>query len=154
RLELPDDEQYRNASFGGALCDVLSRIHGVYDGTDDRKVRELLSGLSASRDLIFSSDKRLLTRGLRLRVLDHYRRDNEALHERFFAEIPFDAVFGLPESASVDEVAELRAQVEGLRDVAAIQMEVILSLLEGSGISQTSRSLLGRLSRARKTGDD
>jgi hypothetical protein len=154
RLDLPEDEQFRNASFGGALCDVLSRIHGVYDGTGDRKVRELLSGLPASRDLIFSSDKKLLTRGLRCRVLDHYRPDNEALHERYFAAIPFDAVFGLPESAGDDEVADLRAQVEGLRDVAAIQMEVILSLLESPGGPEASRSLLARLSRGRKTGDD
>jgi len=154
RLELPEEEQFRNASFSGALCDVLSRIHGVYDGTGDRKVRQLLSKLSASRGLIFNSDKKLLTRDLRRRVLDHFRTDNEALHERFFADIPFDAVFGLPESEGDDEMADLRAQVEGLRDVVAIQMEVILSFLDGPGGPEATRSLLGRLARRGRPGDD
>lgn len=153
RLELPDEEQFRNASLGGAVCDVLSRIHGVYDGTKDRKVRELLSELTASRDLVFSSDKRLLTRALRRRVLEHFRTDNEALRERFFPNVPFDVVFGLPDPADDTELIDLRAQVEGLTDVVAIQMDMILSLLENTGGPETARSLLGRLGRRHKTGD-
>jgi hypothetical protein len=147
RLELPEEEQYRNASFGGALCDVLSRIHEIYEGTRDRKVRELMSELKASRDLVFSSDKRLLTPALRRRVLGHFRTDNEALRERFFPDTPFDAVFGLPDPAEDSEVAELRAQVEGLRDVVAIQMDVILSFLANAGGPVESRSFFSRRSR-------
>jgi hypothetical protein len=151
RLELPEEQQFRNASFGSALCDVLSRIHGIYDGTREHTVRELLSGLTASRELVFSSDKRLLSPALRRTVLEHFRIDNERLRERFFPEVPFDVVFGLPEPEEDPELAELRAQIEGLRDVVAIQMDVILSLLDGAEGPKKSRSLLRRFAHRRRS---
>ncbi len=153
-LELTDEDQFRNASMGGALCDVLSRIHEIYSGTGDRKVRELLAEFPASRDLIFSRDKRVLTPDLRRRILEHFRADNEILHERFFPEVPFETVFGLPEPREDADLADLRAQVEGLTDVVAIQMDVILSLLESAGGSETPRSLLGRIARRSRGGGD
>ena len=153
-LELTDEDQFRNASFGGALCDVLSRIHEIYSGTDDRKVRKLLAEFPASRGLIFSRDKRALTPELRRRILAHFRADNEALHETYFPQVPFDTVFGLPDGEDDGELEILRARVDGLTDVVAIQMDMILSLLENADGPEASRSLLGRLARRSRSGDE
>jgi len=148
RLTLPEDQRFRNPSIGSALCDVLSRIHGIYDGKGDRKVRQLLSRLDASRDLVFSSDKRLLSTGLRHQILGHFRADNEQLRERYFPSVPFDELFGLPVPEGDDEgLVSLRARVDGLRDVVAIQLDIILSLLQAAEDEKASRTLLERITR-------
>lgn len=147
-LTLDEVDRFRNASLGSALCDVLARVHGVYEGTGDRRIRRLLESLPASRDLAFSRDKRILSPRLRRRVLRFFEADNRELHERYFPDVPFDSVFGAPPEDDDDRVAELEAQVEGLKDVLAIQADLILSLIDREGGPEERgrrRSWLSRL---------
>jgi hypothetical protein len=161
-LPVDDEGRRRNASMGGYFCDVLARVPQVYDqalasrvseGITDESVRRLLERSVRSPDLLFSGDKRIMSVKQRRRVLEHFEADNRILHERFLGDAVFDLVFGQP----ADDEKHLQAlenRVDGLTDVVAIQMELILTLLgdaEGPGwgdpLMRRAKSLAKRLRR-------
>jgi len=161
-LPVDVEDRQRNASMGGYFCDVLARVPAVYDqalasrvseGITDQSVRRLLERSVRSRELLFSGDKRIMSVKQRRRVLEHFADDNRRLHERFFREVPFDLVFGPPADDDQDTQA-LSDRVDGLTDVVAIQMELILKLLDGTDgqnpghvLIRRARSLARRLGR-------
>ena len=161
-LPVDDEDRKRNASMGGYFCDVLARVPHVYDqalasrvseGVTDQSVRRLLERSVGSRELLFSGDKRIMSVKQRRRVLEHFVADNKKLHERFFGDVAFDLVFGQPVDDEQD-IQALRDCVDGLTDVVAIQMELILKLLgdaDGRDRSEVfmrrARSLAKRLRR-------
>lgn len=128
--ETPEEDTFKNASLGGFLCDVLARAPGIYTGHRDQSVRRLLAGSPAARGLAFNSDKRILSAAQRRRVLQHFEDDNRALHARYFPEARFEDVFAVPATGADEEIQTLRDQVDGLKDVVAVQMAVLLDVLE------------------------
>ena len=161
-LPVAEKDRRRNVSMGGYFCDVLARVPRVYDqalasraseGITDRSVRRLLERYVRSEDLLFSGDKRIMSVKQRRRVMEHFARDNEALHGRFFPDAPFDAVFGIPARDDSDLEA-LRDRVDGLMDVVAVQMDLILRLLDDAKaggwlgtLGRRAKSLRRRLGR-------
>lgn len=126
-----------NASMGGYFCDVLARVPRVYDqhltsrvseGVTDVSIRRLLERSVRSGDLLFNGDKRIMSASQRRRVLRHFEAENRELHERHFADVSFDLVFGPPEDD--DPLQTLSDRVDGLTDVVAIQLDLILKLLQ------------------------
>ena len=100
-----------------------------------------------STDLLFSGDKRVMSLDERRRIMVHFEDDNRVLHERYFNDIPFDAVFGLP--IHDDETYQaLCDEMAGLKDVVAIQMELIVTLLRDA---ESRRNRYGRESVKRWT---
>lgn len=154
-LPVEDPGRHRNPSMSGYLCDVLARVPEVYDqglvervaeGKTDHSVGRLLRR-HVSPDLLFNRDKRVMPLEERRRVLDHFEDDNRTLHARYFPDVSFDAVFGVAEPRRGEELEELRAHVDGLEDVVAMQMQVIVQLLRESeerGIRARVRRLLRR----------
>ena len=147
-LEIEDDDRYRNPSMSGFLCDVLARAPHVYDqalvarvaeGRTDNSVRHLLERWVGSTDLLFSGDKRVMSLDERRRVMAHFEDDNRALHERYFRDVPFDVVFGLPEPDEEEAHQALRDELAGMKDVIAIQMDLIVKLLRDSESRQKRR---------------
>lgn len=157
-LPVDDVAAFRNPSMSGFLCAVLTRVPEVYDqaevakvakGQTDHSVRQLLER-HVSRRLLFNRDKRVMPLELRRRVMGHFEEDNRTLHARHFPDVPFAEVFGVPEPGEDEELEELRARVDGLQDVAAMQMQVIVELLEEReepGPLGRLRELAGRLRR-------
>lgn len=158
RLPVEDPERFRNPSMSGFLCDVLARVPEVYEhwdvaqvakGETDYSIRRLLERHVSPR-VLFSRDKRVMPLELRRRVMEHFAEDNRTLHARHFPDVPFDEVFGLPAPGEDEELRELRARVDGLQDVVAMQMQVIVELLEAReepGPVGRVRELAGRLRR-------
>jgi hypothetical protein len=161
-LPVGDEDRRKNASMDGFLCDVLARVPHVHDqaltarvseGITDQSVRRLLERSVRSGELLFSGDKRIMSVTQRRRVLQHFAQDNHELHEQFFADVPFDLVFGQPEDDE-DPLKAMSDRVDGLTDVVAIQMDLILKLLEEADgsrwrhrLRRRARSLAKRISR-------
>jgi hypothetical protein len=154
-LAVEDPDRHRNPSMSGFLCSVLARVPDVYDrslvervaeGRTDHSVGRLLER-HVSRELLFNRDKRVMPLAERRRVLDHFEDDNRALQARYFPDVAFDAIFGLPEPGGDETLEELRAQVDGLEDVVAMQMQVIVRLLrerESRGLGAGAQRLIER----------
>jgi hypothetical protein len=144
-LEVEDDERYKNPSMSGFLCDVLARVPHVYDqtlvarvaeGRTDTSIRHLLDRWVFSPHLLFSGDKRIMSLEERRRVMAHFEDDNRTLHERYFRDVPFNVVFGLPAHHEEEAHQALRDEMAGLKDVVAIQMELIVKLLRDAESGQ------------------
>jgi hypothetical protein len=151
-LTVEDEDRKRNASLGGYFCDVLARIPQVYDqalasrvseGITDQSVRRRLERSVDSHGLLFSGDKRIMSVKQRRRVLEHFEADNRKLHQRFLGDVGFDLVFGQPADDEQDLQA-LTDRVDGLTDVVAIQMELILKLLDEADGQDSSDALMKR----------
>lgn len=154
-LPLDDSDRYRNPSMSGFVCGVLGRVPEVYDqdrvarvaeGRSDHSVRRLLAR-HVSRDVLFNRDKRIMSPEERRRVLAHFEDDNRKLHARYFGDVPFESVFGVPDPDADEALEELRARMDGLHDVLAIQMQVVIELLrerESRDWRRRARRLLRR----------
>ena len=122
-----------NVGINPYLCDILYRLPHLYKSQHDYSIKNLLTCYIEGEDLLFKSGKSILEPSLRSRVVEHFRRDNEVLQSKYFNYLSVDEVFGLdafPQTHSKEE--RLQLQIEELKNVMAIQMDLIIQLLRQS----------------------
>ncbi|MDV3351554.1 hypothetical protein D0962_10330 [Leptolyngbyaceae cyanobacterium CCMR0082] len=122
-----------NVGLNPYLCDILYRIPHLYNGHHDYSVKNLLTNFIGEKDLLLRNGKSILSMSLRRRVVEHFRSDNELLKTKYFNNLSVDEIFGLNAYAQEPlDNGELRLQIEELKNVIAIQMELIIHLLKES----------------------
>jgi hypothetical protein len=157
-IEWPADargEEVRNEAINPHLCDILARVPALYPSDGDRSVRLLLERNASSPDLLFRRHRRFMSDATRNRILDYFARENEELHRRYFGHLDFDELFGRPEDRDGPRIDE---EIEGIKEVLALQSDLLLQLLKRREGPARSPSLvrllkdrLGGFLRGRRT---
>jgi hypothetical protein len=142
------DEAIHNKAVNPYLIDILARTPSVYESrfetrAQDTKVKSLLTRHVSSPELLFRKHPHFLSDAMRDRILDHFARENEELHRCYFGHLDFDELFGrLPTARDEPGTAE---EIEGIKEVLAIQSDLLLQLLKRSEAQAERPSLVGRL---------
>ncbi|MCU0534588.1 MAG: hypothetical protein MUD14_11910 [Hydrococcus sp. Prado102] len=111
------------------LCDVLARIPNVYESRHDLYVKNLFNRYVSSKNLLYKNDKDFLDYETRVQILKHFERDNRLLQQKYFDYVSYDDIFNIDNNSTDDSQQKLEDEIENLKDVIAIQMEMILTLL-------------------------
>ncbi|ACK72790.1 hypothetical protein PCC7424_4426 [Gloeothece citriformis PCC 7424] len=129
-------DYYSNPSLNPYLCDILARIPNIFlyhlndyfpkHTHENYEIQRILHKNLSSKDLFWSNDKTILDDETKEAIMKHFEKDNRELHQAYFDYIPYEKVFGLEKSANSQN---LEYQLDKLKDVVAIQMEIILKLL-------------------------
>ena len=148
QLDFLGDTRVRsNRGLNLYLCDILSRISNVYKSRGDNSIRHLLERYVDADDLLFFSDKQILSRGQRDLILEHYEDDNRALSQEFFADLSYEEFVSNETYATEESRQRPEHELEMLKDVIAIQMEIIVKLMQQQP-PPSSRPRLKRTLRA------
>jgi len=123
-----------NSAFSPYFCEVLSAIPNLYNSIHDNSIKSLLNKYVSDQSPIFNRHKDFLPLNLRHKIMAHFYQDNKELHQQFFPSLDFDELFGIEEppanGAEPSEIDTLKAEVEALKEVTAIQTEILISLVK------------------------
>ena len=130
-------DYYANPSLNPHICDILARIPNIYlyhlNENDPRTVHEnneikqLLNKYVTSQDLLWNNDKMVLDEETKATIMKHFGEENRQLHKKYFSGVAYEKVFGTQKFPNCQNPSEY--EIEKLKDVVAIQMEIILNLL-------------------------
>ena len=124
-------DHYENKSLNPYLCEILSRIPNIYQNVDDNSIKELLAQYSDQKTILFDNDKTILNENQKTKILKHFENDNRILHKKYFEYLPYDDIFGNELTVGKDEpLKTLEHEIDRLKDVISIQMEIIIKLLK------------------------
>ena len=126
-------ERYENKSLNPYLCDILARISHIYRDHNDNSLKELLTSYIDKNEILVSNDKKILNEEQKIRILKHFENDNRILHHKYFDYLPYNEVFGNSQAiANRESQRSIEHEIDRLKDVIAIQMEIIIKLLKSA----------------------
>lgn len=111
------------------LCEILARIPNIYESRHDLYVKNLFRRYVSSKPLLYQSDKNFLDYETRVKILKHFEKDNRLLQQKYFNDVSYEEIFKIEDNTLNDSQEKLEYEIEKLKDVIAIQMEMILTLL-------------------------
>ena len=130
-IKLPDDAFLAgraNVGINECLCDVLSRINSIYKNVHDDEVKTKLLSLASNPELVAKRCGACLSNVARRKIMKAFRKDNKILRKRFFPDVKIDDVFGV-DSKDISEAMQLRAELDGLKDVLAVIFDLVWRLI-------------------------
>lgn len=133
-----------NRGLNPYICDILSRSPGVYEHIHDNSVKAVLENSVSSEEILYKKSKAFLSYEQRRRIMEHYEDENKALHQKYFKESPYQEIFGLKED-SYNAAADHLYQLEQLKDIISIQMEMMLMLSKKKSQRELSLKKRARL---------
>lgn len=117
----------KNSSGNFYLYEILSRISYLYDEPSDSKIlRAINQKIDKNSPLLKNSSFPVLDNDMRRKVLEYFETDNKYLHQNFFSHCDFDELYPMPSEDNRNDSDKLREEVENLKDIVALQMEIIL----------------------------
>ncbi|ACK68801.1 hypothetical protein PCC7424_0333 [Gloeothece citriformis PCC 7424] len=135
-IETPS-KYYSNPSVNPYVCDILSRTPNVFlyhlndnfprFAPENDEIKMLLNKYVTTKDLLWSNDKTILNDEMKEMVMKHFEEENRQLHQTYFNYVPYEKVFGVQKLANSQK--SLEHEIDKLKDVMALQMEIILNLL-------------------------
>jgi hypothetical protein len=81
-----------------------------------------------SREIIYKKYDNLLPDEDFLEIMKSFEKDNEILHEKFFKNIDINEFNFKFRKSNTTELEELRCEIEKVKDVVAMQMDLIFEL--------------------------
>lgn len=120
-------DDHVNKGLNPYVCDILSRSPGVYEHVHDNSVKAILENYVSSEDILHRKFKFYLSHEQRIRIMAHYEAENQILHQKYFKALPYQDVFGIKE-LSCETLKEPANQLEQLKDIISMQMEMLLML--------------------------
>ena len=147
-----------NLGIQSGYSDILRRTPTLFESQFDNALKTVLEkNIRYSADILYSKAKPTNFYKLSKKIMDVFESDNKYIYENYFQQFSFDLLFDSNKYEVKSEYDGLRLDNEELRNVLAIQNDLIFSL-----ISKTERlekeikkvvnaSLLGKLkSKLRK----
>lgn len=125
-----------NPNLNPHICDLLARIHTIYDFTNlnqeisvihNQRIKEMLSHYVESKDILCSNDKSILTQEAQAVILKYFENENREICKRYLKDTSYEDYFSQRDTGKSQE--RLEYEIDKLKDVMAIQMEVIIKLL-------------------------
>ncbi|MEL4897194.1 hypothetical protein [Crocosphaera sp. Alani8] len=135
-----------NQSLNPYLCDVLRRTPSIYQDVHDLSIKKLLTKYIDSTDFIFYNDKTILDQQERIKILKRFENDNKIIHHQYFNDLPYDDFVGLPLPKN-NTSDHLEDDMERLKNIVAIQMEIIIKLLKDRDKEQIQKKQNSNLRR-------
>ena len=126
---LKDVGAHVNKGLNPYICDILSRSSNVYEHVHDNSVKALLESYGENESLLFRKDKLFLSPDSRMSIMKHYESENISLHSKYFKQLLYDDVFGISNNTLVAS-NNLSDDMNALKDIAALQMEMLLKILK------------------------
>lgn len=121
---------HRNKGLNPYLCDILSRIPHIYKDQHDGSVKRLITHYLETNEILFANDKTILGQEYRSKILKTFEQDNHTLRDKYFDDLSYDDVWGEKnEIESKHQLDYLADNLEHLKDITALQMELIINLL-------------------------
>ncbi|MEW6133723.1 MAG: hypothetical protein AB1591_11265 [Pseudomonadota bacterium] len=121
-----------NKSLNPALCELLSLSPHLFKDIHDETFKLRLEEILGSSASIHRRNPGYFAFEKRKAVLHKFRADNKYLSERFMGGRPWPGALAAPEeeNAETDEAAR---ELENIRYILSVQMELLLKLAEGKG---------------------
>lgn len=126
------DIKSSNAGISSALCDTLSKISKVYINQHDQSVKDLINlSTPNATDIVEKKYYEDISYETHKLLFEHFQASNETLSKRYFPSLPFKETLCLAfrEETSHSEIDFLKRKLEKLEDINAIQMDMILQLM-------------------------
>lgn len=129
----------KNQSLNPHLCETLCRIHRIYNSTNPNKrisdihndtIKELLNKYLDTDEILWKNDKKYLPEEKRAEILRFFEEENRALCSKYISGIAFENYFTHPSITPGEPYNKLTDEIENLKDIVAIQMELIIKILE------------------------
>ena len=133
KAKLNFDIESSNAGISSALCDTLAKINTVYINQHDQSVKNsIISSAPNSNEIIGKKYLLEMSNTTRETLFTRFQESNEILAKRFFPNLPFDNTMSLAnvKDSVDDDIQKLKKRVEKLEDINAIQMDMILQLMD------------------------
>lgn len=133
KAKLNFEIQSSNAGISSALCDTLSKINNIYANQHDQSVKNLITSLTPNaKDIATKKYSLEMSNNTRKFLFTRFQESNQTLAKRYFPNVPFDSTMSLNVvKDSVDnEMQFLMKRIEKLEDINAIQMDMILQLMD------------------------
>lgn len=129
--ELIDFDIKANKSLNPYLCEILARISHIYQDVHDNSPKTILTNYVNTQEILLANNKKILDKQQRNDILNCFKRDNQILSEEYFDDLSYDEFVNPNPYMTNDEFAkDLEYDIERLKDIVAIQMEIILKLLK------------------------
>ncbi|MEP3349832.1 MAG: hypothetical protein ABJN96_07750 [Marinomonas sp.] len=127
------DLEPSNEGISSALCDSLTKVHGIYPNQHDQNIKNTLIEFASHSSKILNKKYKVdLSFNIRKELFERFHESNERLAKKFFPNVSFEETMSLLslKSHSEDELEFLKCRVEKLEDLTAIQMDLILNLIK------------------------
>jgi len=112
-------------------CDILRRIPGWYLDVTDNSVRYMLETFcQKSQNILFEKKKSIDFYRICNDIMDYYLAENKELHKRYYKELDFEALFGKTKNIQVLIERKKKEEMEELKDLLAIQTDLIFTLIK------------------------
>lgn len=119
-------EIQKNKSLNPYLCEILRHIPHIYQNVHDSSIKNLLMSYVETEEILFANQKNILNEEQRNKILLTFQHDNHIISEKYFNNLCYEDIWvRTVESDLVDY-----SQIEQLKDVIALQMELIINLLK------------------------
>jgi len=119
-----------NISINLSYSDILRRISGYFKDQSDNHLKNLLQRNSTNaKHILFSNRKPSFFYNYSLQIMQFYEDINREIHEEFFNQYDFEELFGknIYDFKTGDQ--RLPDEMEELKEVIAIQNDLIFSLI-------------------------
>ena len=133
-LSIPDmNPDLDNRGLNPYICETLRRIPHIYSDLHDSSVKEILNASLSSSPILYQRPSTFPNFEQRQFIRGFFEEDNRVLCDQFFENIDYTQFVGSdPEESPYSEAELASFELEGLKDVMALQMEAILQLLQES----------------------
>ena len=133
-LSMPDmNSSLDNRGLNPYICDILRRIPHIYNDWHDSSVKEILNASLSSSPILYQRSSSFPNFEQRQSIRRCFEQDNIVLCDQFFENIGYNQFVGSgPEESPYSDAELANLELEGLKDVVALQMEAILQLLQES----------------------
>jgi len=112
-------------------CDILRRTPGWYQNVTDNSVRKMLETYCLnSRDILFDRKKSMEFYKICNEIMEYYLADNKELYKQYFKSYDFDILFGKTKNIEALIDQKKNEEIEELKDLLAIQNDLIFSLIK------------------------
>lgn len=120
-----------NVGMSLAICELMSKMPEVYTDIHDQSIKNTIANLSSSSKKLINVKYDSLSSKIKLTMLSAYNENNTLLVENYMPEISVEnsrLIFSMLEDEKEDEIKVLKDEVEKLKDICAVQFDLILNL--------------------------
>ena len=128
--EQSDLEIKANKSLNPYLCDIFSRISSIYEDPHDNSVKKLLMSYVDTKEILLNNDKKILNKEQKNQILNEFKQDNHILNKKYFDYLPYNEFINEKTDVEDELSKNLDYDIERLKDIISIQMEIIIKLLK------------------------
>jgi len=115
-----------NETLNPYLCEVLSKMHGVYSSVHDASVKKKLLRYTNDSEILLDKAPSFLSLSERKRIRKHFERHNKSFHAAFLDNYDYDEVFSLANSI----LANKKERDVYLQDLVQAFVSCILSNID------------------------